>query len=56
MAKYLALIIPAVLALTDVFSGQLSAFVAAHPQASVLLSAIGTIVAALTKSVIPPKE
>ena len=39
MTKYLALIIPAVLALIDVFSGQISGLVASHPAAAVVIGA-----------------
>ena len=56
MAKYLALIVPAVLALLDVFSGQLSALVAAHPGAAVVVGALGTVIAALTRSVLPESK
>ena len=55
-ASILALVIPGLVALIEVFSGQISALAATHPSLAVGVGAAATIVAALTKSVIPPKE
>jgi hypothetical protein len=55
-ASILALVIPGLVALIEVFSGQISALASAHPSLAVGVGAAATIVAALTKSVIPPKE
>lgn len=50
-ASILALVVPALVALLDVFSGQISALVASHPGLSVGVAAASTIVAALTRSI-----
>lgn len=51
----LALIVPALVALVEVFSGQISALAAAHPSLAVGVSAAATIIAALSKSILPSK-
>ena len=51
----LALIVPALVAIVEVFSGQISALAAQHPSLAVGVGAVATIIAALTKSLIPPK-
>jgi len=55
-ASILALVVPALVALVEVFSGQISAFAGAHPTAAVIVGAASTVVAALTKSVLPAKS
>lgn len=57
--KFLPLVLPIILGLIDQFAGSLTAWVAAHPGAAVYISLAATIVAALTKSILPalpPKE
>ena len=56
MTKFIPLVLPIILGLIDSFSGTLTAWVAAHPQAAVYISVAATIIAALTKSILPPKE
>ena len=51
----LALIVPAIVAVVEIFSGQISALATQHPSLAVGVGAAATIIAALTKSLIPPK-
>lgn len=53
MAKFLPLILPVLLGLIDSFSGQLTTYVAAHPSVAVWVGLLSTVVAALTRSVLP---
>ena len=51
----LALIVPALVAVVEIFSGQISALASQHPSLAVGVGAAATIIAALTKSLVPPK-
>lgn len=55
-ASILALVIPALVALVEVFSGQISALASQHPSLAVGVGAAATIVAALTKSLATPSD
>ena len=50
----LALIVPALVAVVEIFRGQISALAAQYPSLAVGVGAAATIIAPLTKSLIPP--